>query len=469
MGLRDHLKLSDDYYTRRRQLITRSVIIVVLVLAILGLIFILLRKQSEPPRQLLTSSHIVIPALGSNQAAISENAVTLFNGRNFVDYNLAEGTTQQILSDSTFPSVIKVSWSPNGQFASFYSSQQTSRDVLGKILVQQGKSLDSSYWWVFDKQTKSFDLIDDGRSIRDISWSTNNELFALGFGGTSEGDVNRKPNTPITVYSLSEKQFKPFAEIKDDFVDRIFPTEQGLFYTSVSGRTVELKQLVDGADPKVVANTNNDKVGVSADGNYLFYFTLIGSSSDEPQGADIQDESDVLMGTVTVVETASNKKILDLPNLSADGHFTFSEANIFWALTTNSEAQLNLTSYNLASGMAEQYYRIENSSTSLLDVLSIDAIKNTVFVQSLRGFDVVGNSQVKNSNMPIKLGIKKSGSAYQPYVMTQSQRDFKLIATIFAPPADKYKAEVLDEIRALGGDPNLFIVEYDTTNLEDPT
>lgn len=468
MRLTERLKLSDDYQTRKRQLITRSIIAGVVILAILGLIAILLRNRGEPPRQPLTSSHVVLPALGSNQAAISEKTLTLFNGRNFIDYTLADGTTQQVLSDQTFPSVIKVSWSPNGQFASFYSSQQTSRDVLGQILVRQGKSLDSAYWWVFDKQTKSFDLLGEGRSIRDISWSSDNQLFAQGFGGPNEGEPYRKPITAITTYNFSDKQFKPYVVIKDDYVERLFPTKQGLYYSAISGDLVELKHVSSDSTTKEIVSANSDKLGVSGDGAFAYYYTL-GGGSEKAQGPDISDGSDVLSGTISVIEATSGNKILDLPNISDDGEFAFEGSQTFWALTTDSEADLNLTSYSLPSGEAESYYQIENSSTSLLDVTGLSAVNNMVFVQSLRGFDVVGSASVYNSNMPIKLDIKKPTSTYQPFVMTQSQRDFKIIVTIFAPPADKYKAEALAELKALGADPNLFIVEYDTTNLEDPT
>jgi len=468
MSLQSRLQLSDDYYLRRRQIIFRSALVVVVIILSIIAIALLLRKQSESSRDPITSSHVVIPALGSNRSAVSDFSLTFFNGRNFIDYNLGTGSTGQLISDKAFPSVTDVAWSPSGRYATFNSSQQVASDALGGLLVAQGKSLNLSYWWLFDKQTKSFTLLESTEVLRNVYWSADNQLFGLGYLKIDENDTGEPNATDVYKYNLSTGRLEPYVSIRQDEVESLLPSTAGFFYVGRVGEEYELKQQLEGDQFKSVAKSNNPTMDVTSDGLHAYTFEVIKSGEAE-QGADIDDHAVIPLGDLSVIEISSGKKVVELKEQSSESHFAFGGNNMFWALTTNPEANLNLTSYNLDTGKAESLYLVEGSSVSFSDVIDLFATDNAVFIQSLLGYNVVSNQNYYNSTMPISLDTKKSGSDYKPYVITQSKRNYSILVTIFGPPADKYKAEALNQLSELGANTDLFHIEYDTTNLEDPT
>lgn len=426
----------------------------------------------ETPREPIAYKNIEIPAIILDGTSIDNDSIKFFNHRNFIDYSLTQGSSKKLFpEDLSYPEIENVSWSPSGKYVVFTSSQHTVNDVLGKKLKGLNKSLNSAYWWLLDTEQKTTQFIAPNTEIEQAVWRPNNNLIFKGYSDAGEGDDPIVDNikTPVYSYDFSKNKLNRFADIKIT-AKQILATNSDLYYIeAVSDNSYKLLKQ-DGGKTTEIIHTNSDDINVSADGRYTYYFRYNDHTNEAVEEGSIENfhlHTPGGLGSVVVMETTTKNEVERISDISSEALFSLSEPEAFWALSTDAEADLNLTRYGLADD-TEKNYIVQEKDTSIFDMISLEFVNGSMFIKTPRGFGIVGDNNFKPLTSSFLLSPKKSVNPSSPFLVTQIERDRSIVVTIFAKPASS-RSQALEYIGNQIFDPNLVRIEFDESALDDPT
>lgn len=179
----------------------------------------------------LPSSTVIAPLANSSSFVFS-------NGRYFVKYDYLSGSSTRLSPDEALPTINKIVPSGDGEYVAFQSSKHGFQDALGKQLLSENLSPDTSYWWILDVTAQKFTRIEGSPVV--VHWKdSSHDLYTLSDSG--EGGI-------ITHYALpGQNQLPSFAvEGSRDF----FPVSDGYIIETNSNSLIKLS--MDGQTSKVI-------------------------------------------------------------------------------------------------------------------------------------------------------------------------------------------------------------------------
>ncbi len=454
----------------------RVVIIIAVVLFVVFVLFVLIsrREISRTPTQYKILN---IPSVGLNESFTNNKVLRFFNGRNFVDYDLASGQTSRLLEDQEYPKVTELSWSPNGEFVIFKSSQHLKEDYLGKRLINLGKPLTESYWWTADLKGKKISYVNLASVIKQPIWSMENELKLLSYTNFAEGiKTKERVTTQVYSYNLATGKISSNLSIPGSIHELLWVGKNGFMFTKTSdGKTYQIIKT-DGSleNPKELASNNSPISGVSSDGKSLYKFSRnneqaeSSDSSDKKESEEFHNDNAWFEGSLNVIDVSSGNELVKIDDLISASLFAFDEKNNLWAITTNHDADINLTKHSLKDDKNNENFIIENSNVSMLDMLDLFVYNDSAYIKSSLGYGVVTDQEIKSQDKKLVVPMFSSNEE-NPFIIKQSNKDLSVIVTIFSKPVEQNKKKAIDLINDGGVDANLLDVEFDDSPTRDIT
>ena len=184
----------------------------------------------------------------SNYSPINNGSIRFFNGRNFIEYNLVDGTTKQLLSDGIYPSTKIVDWSNDGSKVLVYTQFYLNNDVFISRRTQADRK-EPANLWVIDLNTRTFTKLPTGFNKGNFSADSKSVYITEttdlpGFLHGEEHEMlvfSLETNKPVTLVRIPAYIASTISFETDKYVliANSSAIEQNLFSLSSAGINIE--------------------------------------------------------------------------------------------------------------------------------------------------------------------------------------------------------------------------------------
>lgn len=385
--------------------------------------------------------------------------ITIFNGRNFIDYNLAtKQQTRLIPTDLNLPNISNIQWSKDGQSISFLAKNYSQDDDLGKILKARGASLGIEHYWTYNIVGRKADLIQSSQGIVNrVFWSRqNNDTIFLSIPVHYEDDNSNK--VAIYNYSVTTNDSRKLLELSgtlNNFID----TSQNNFIALLGDGTHYLvTPYNNGTKGETIATLETDTFDVSPDGKNFYSFTMNKDINGEEGTYDIP-------GVLNISRLSDGKTIHTIKdeNLSHLYSWNNSGSGIYSFYYDSSKAFTKF--YNLGKNEETILTTPTNNETpSLISI--IPTIKDWRFIfTTTSGLGLTSDSQIEKPYSGSLSSIKTQDFSKGFVIGVQNDNTVRI--NIYNNPIDIYKKGALDFIKSKGVTPDLINYVFDTTPAEE--
>lgn len=397
----------------------RSMALVLLIVTIGVLILIVFRLFGNSSYDV--TQYYGVPRIYQAATAYSPRTMVFSNNRSFVTYNYVTGATHLLSPDSTTSGLLNIdslSVSQNKDYLLFHDMEANPGGSLYNVLVQQGLSTTTPYWWIYSTASQTFKPV-PGSPI--IAKFNGNNLMDL------ENDQGQEK---IVSYQLPS--FTTGASIAVSSSDNYYPSSQGL-----------LLHTVDNSILKATSNSVASTIFKNTD--------IIGVRSQEDTAIGLYGQGSAAQLTLLNLKSQTNKTIasdfVGQPAWSSQGVVLYTSTQsptvlasynyltnktTPWVFTSNLSAfsQANLT-LNAAFGgntaivsanplttflIGSDLHPVEPPTTSYLKVLAVQGSQVTIdYSEALSSFQVsYSTSNVPAMQQAVYAQLVTSG--YSPYL-----------------------------------------------------
>ncbi len=257
---------------------------------------------------------------GDVKAVSSEDGkkLSLFNGKNFSELDLATGATTATTPTFKLPIIERMCWNKQRNKVVFRAKGYLEDDDLGKIIVAQNQSLDDEYWWGFDLQTKAFSFI--GTDLEQCFTGNKKYPFYVTtspFEADTEEGAEADSGDTSSVVGIGEDLRQADSYEVAGAAQTVVATDNTLYVMADIKRdadAVGVLNLID-VETKTVSQSDDaaETIYVSNDGKHSAYLQAQGSGEGDGEAE----------AKLTILDLNSKKTVL------RDGGFS-SEASLAW-------------------------------------------------------------------------------------------------------------------------------------------
>lgn len=439
-------------------LIGAGILFIVIILALL-FFYRANNKQVVEKKNAFTESSF-LPGIQSVYTSKSDpNQLTIFNGRNFIQYNLvSKQTSRLVASDMTWPKLSDIRWSKDGKSISFSAKSYSLDDDLGKILKASNKSLGVDHYWTFDIKNKKAKLIQNtNNDIHALYWSRQDDnIFYYTIQETDEEGGSAK--TVVYKVDNSTNNSNTLFETTGIIRDLADLSPRNLIALIGDGTHYLVTPFTDNSRKNSIASLNTDTFKVSPDSNNFYSFEASESDDNEEGATDIS-------GVLNISRVNDGKKIQAIKdeNLSYVYQWAPDSKNIYSFYYKNNQAITRM--YNLDKNV-ETVLKASASEKAPQLISITPTIKDWRFLfNTTSGIGLTTDEKIEKPYSAPLSSIATQNFA-QGFVIG-IQNDNTVRINIYNNPVDLYKQKALDYIKAKGITPDLINYSFDTTAAEE--
>lgn len=439
-------------------LIIAGILLVVMVVAFFVFNRAMNKKVVEKKNAYINSDFL--PGIQSAFTSKSNpDQITIFNGRNFIEYNLAtKQQTRLIPTDLNLPNISNIQWSKDGQSVSFLAKNYSQDDDLGKVLKSQNMSLGVEYFWIYSLSDKQVKLIKGEQgNVSAVFWSRQDENKM--FYSIPEENEESSENQ-IIIYSLDTKSntSKRLVELNGT-LNKLIDTSQNNFIALVGNGTHYLvTPYNNGTKGETIATLETDTFDVSPDGKSFYSFAMNENTDGEEGTYDIP-------GVLKINRLSDGKTIhiIKEENLSHLYSWNNSGSGVYSFYYEKNKAFTKL--YDLGKNEETILATPTNNETpSLISI--IPTIKDWFFIfTTTSGLGLTSDSQIEKPYSGSLSAVKTQDFSKGFVIGVQNDNTVRI--NIYNNPIDVYKKSSLDFIKSKGVTPDLINYVFDTTPAEE--
>lgn len=434
----------------------------VLLIIILAVLFIFYRannKRVVEKKNIFTNNNF-LPGIQSVYTSKSDqNNITVFNGRNFIDYNISTKNSQQLISgDINLPTLSDIRWSKDGKSISFKANKYSFDDDLGKILRASNKSLNDYHYWIYDIKNKKAKLIQSNNSdATALYWSrqdSNAYFFTI-------RDVNEEGSS---LNSIAYRSYNNSNEIQKLFdttgnIRNITDTSPSNIIALIGdGTNYQVTPYSNGTLQKPITSLNTDIFEVSPDLSNFY-------SLDISEATDVEEGSADIPGVLNIYSLKDGKK-----------NKTIKDENSSYIYNWNHDGKSIYSFYYQENQAVTRMYDLSKNKEEVLktptDVKSpvlislIPTIKDWLFFFSTdSGIGITSTNNIDKPYTGSLDSIKTQNSTQGFVIGVQNNNTVRI--NIYNNPVSEYKKKALEYIKSKNVTPDLINFKYDTTVAEE--
>lgn len=387
------------------------------------------------------------------------NLTTIFNGRNFIKYNITTKQADQLLpQDMNLPQISNLKWSNNGDSIAFKAQNYSPADDLGKILKSKNLNLNNNYYWIYNISRKAYTLIDeDGPAIENVFWSSTDQDTA--YYTKSERNFDSGGNWPTIVYQITtDGQNRKNIYASRNPINYFTKMKSGDYYSlEGNGKTYDVIKTEPSQKKSKITDINTNIFAISPDQSKFYGFVENPSDGSEEEGS-----TDV-PGTLNIYNISDGKIIQSIKNENLSYLYTWSNDTSFIYTYYIKDGKAVLRAQDVNRN-AETILTTDNAATDLIKI--IPTAKNwQFFYASTKGLGFVSPDNIVKPYTG-QLDSIKTQNFSQGYIIG-IQNDNKVRINITNNPISTYTDKALGYIKSKSINPLLINYTIDTTSAEE--
>lgn len=368
-------------------------------------------------------------------ARYNDDAVVFSNGRNFVVYNVYDGSVKPLGKEDKLPSELRsLSVSDDGRYILFVAQKQFYDDVLGKELIKNNINTSQPTWWIYDIEKDAYKNLPVGIITAAFNNSSGATTVMAFVDSGIEGVVRYDGNLDTFKLPLLEKiksvKIQYIVDIKNSNGDTLF----------TQNNKQEIKMI----------NKNDGRVTQSFNSIGLF-------DSSKSQPYFVHKEIDEDGGSTLKLVNAESKKT----NILGEG-YGYHELGASWSFDGNK------VFYPISDDRIESYSVVDKKKdkfgvkglTEGDDGFSVENVigGNLFLLKANEGVYLASNKALSVPKVPSN--YKKKTSSNSLIVFSPESNAFLVSVETDKPVTQQQREEAYKKIESDGFDPNFWAIHF---------
>lgn len=398
-------------------------------------------------------SQPVFSGLYGSVSPVANNSVRFFNGRNFVEYNLKDGSSKPLFpSDRVYPSLDVITWSDDAQRVIIRTSFHRPDDAMARVRKQEGVDPRDITLWHLDLDNQSYTPLPAGYQGADFA-SDPQTLYL--FESTNIGDAAHAEAVRISGFSLRERKIT-----WSDFVEAlplsVTTRSQGdvlVALDSEAGKTA--LYTLKGNAQAIETPENVDTIIAGPQGYTAFEVT-----------EEARATSEATEGRLLVFDLSFNE-LYTVDNVSLDYGATELDDRVMLSFLDKEDVLLHIYSRTNDSVEVRRMGTISgDGAIPLLEEFQKAQSSDLLFASDKRSIRYLGKDpNFKLEEDATKISVADAAAALQklPF-LSASEGNQAVLVILFAPLSNGEFGQINAQLQQAGLDPNLvpifFSAEY---------
>ncbi len=454
--------MQPDIYNQPNKVINKKVLLIVfaifLVICIILALFLLSKHSNEKvnPTPINYQDNFFTGISSVSPDINNPEVIHLFNGRNFIKYNLKTKQSSRRIKDVNLPnSVSEMKWSKDKNYVSFKASGFTTNDELGKYLNNMGLSLNNHYFWVMNTNTGEFNLISGSYTLEEDSlketlfttWGVdpNKIIFVTKVGDTSE----------IYLYDVIKKETKLLFKNSNLvlYLSQLNPNKYIILESKQDGSILEVNDIDSTGKSKLITKVNSNIINTSPDGKYFYIF--------EPSNASkISDgeNTEPISGKLNIYNSDNNKIVKDINNLKTSDFFSWSGNSKSIYTFTNSSKLSIVNVDNSSSTIFKPLDKINLRNSGAYQFIA-SGIEGLVFIVNKDGVNTIQTPDIQRP-YTVNLNTIQTPDNFTDFNVSYDDKYKLTTVSLYKQPYDLFRQKAIEYVGNKGVNPDLIPINF---------